>query len=126
MCSNIALCQVGETVGIIVNGGFKEGYSAEISYGREDNSRWADLDVSYMRKLSKERKGFVHEINCNRFNHGVVQFVQAGVSIRGVDVYKISFWAKSHIQAPLEVLFRKYGKPHTTYYSKAFKLTGEW
>lgn len=111
---------------IIVNGDFEKGLSATVSGSWKDNSRWADVEVSYSRFFSKERKGAVQKISCSRFKHGAVQFVQAGVPLRKGWVYKVSFWAKGDIDVPLEVLFRKHGKPYTTYHSKAFKITDKW
>jgi len=111
---------------IIKNGGFENGDSAYISKSWKDNSRWADVDVTYSRFLSKERKGFVQKIGCDRFKNGAVQFVQAGVALQSGDIYKVSFWAKGNIDVPLQVLLRKHGKPYIVYHSKAFKITSEW
>ena len=112
--------------GLLVNGGFEEGGGNSISNNWKDNSGWADIKVTYRRVFSKERKGFIQQVNGDEFNHGAVQFVQSGVSLRSGDVYKVSFWAKGDISVPLEVLFRKHGKPYTAYHSKAFKITDKW
>ena len=114
------------TESIIKNGDFEKGGVESIAENWIDNSGWADVDVRYQKVFSQERKSLVQRITCQRFRHGAVQFIQKGVDLRSGSTYRVKFWAKGKLESPLEVLFRKQGKPYTTYDSKAFRITDEW
>lgn len=111
---------------LIINGDFEKKTSAGIGASWRDNSKWADVDVEYNQVLDLARKGYVQKIVCNRFNRGAVQFVQAGIKLEAGVSYHVRFWAKGSIDSPVEIFLRKRGKPYTAYFSRAFKVVGQW
>lgn len=92
----------------------------------QDNSSWADVDISYTSTIDKDRQGKVQRIDIDAVRQGAVQFVQPRLSLRAQHTYKVSIWMRGEVSAPLQIMLRRQGKPYTIHMSSGFRINNEW
>ena len=114
-----------DTGNLLNNPGFFGPVGSSVARHWQDNSKWADVAVSYeLVRDAKEQT--VQIIDCAMYKSGAVQFIQRDIAIKKNHPYRISVRMKGDIKTPIEIIIRKRNRPYTVYTRKSFRLSDEW
>lgn len=91
-----------------------------IPKGWEDNSSWADLDVTYQKQ---EFEGVAHlRVQCTRFKSGRVQLIYRLPNLKPGKLYQLTFEARAPSPLSMEVKIRQPDSPYKAYWRELFNL----
>lgn len=91
-----------------------------IPKGWEDNSSWADLDVTYEKQ---DFEGIPHlRVECTRFKSGRVQLITRPPALKPGKLYQLNFEARAPRPLSMEVKVRQQDSPYKAYWRESFNL----
>ncbi|HRR28130.1 MAG TPA: carbohydrate binding domain-containing protein, partial [Victivallales bacterium] len=91
-----------------------------------DNSSWADVEVSYFEDRTDPHSGEKSQrIEVKRVNSGLVQFIFPFIPQKG-KIYRAKLYLKGDSSSLISFGFRQLGTPYTVYGIETVNLTPEW
>jgi len=124
----IPMCLPVGAGNLLANGDFEGQYAKDgLAVGWEDNSSWADLEVSYSRDDARPRSGVAcQKIVCSRLDYGAVQMVPSGpVPLVKGNIYRVTGWLRGSV-GNVALQLRLGPAPYTVYVERGLATGDEW
>ncbi len=114
---------------LVRNGDFEGPFQANgVAEGWQDNSGWADLDVSYARDTERAHGGRAcQRITCTRLGNGAVQTLPGcGIGLKKGRIYHVAGWFRAEPPQRVAMQLRLAPAPYTVYASKDIVAAEAW